>query len=572
MRELIASLRGKKRAALTTLLGVLTIAGIILFASFINPPSEKGQQFFFGLSLARTVVAGPFFILLLMTGLALFLSIYKGWQWQSGFEPRLDTLAARHAASMLAFLYLLAVLTGTLLLLTIPPIPSPLMVLEPVRVRMLAPLGWLFLFSLAFIVFLKLFYAEALKEQGFLRALEKSILVFGIFLFTYFFYEHFAALIGWVNKTKYSYWNVLAGEFLKGRLYIENPPANTHDLTHYNGRWYVPSPPLPAVLMMPLAYLVGAENIGTASFSMFFGAVNAAILFLILEQLSARQWVKLSRPAGLWLVLLFAFGTPHLWVSINGRFWFVSQIVTVTFLALAVLGALRSWSPWLIGLCIGLAVGARPNGLMSWPFAFAIAMQILKEKEARVDFKQIVSWTIKSAIPIGVIVLSLFLYNYARFEDFFDFGYVTIDGNPVIVYNAQTYGLFSFHYVLYNLRVMFLYLPEIRFGGEWPILPSGAGMSIFATTPALLYLFRRYEGKWWIWGAWSTVLLNFLLLALYHNTGMDQFGYRYILDVIIPLIALIAWIWKRKLPWHFILLVILSFLINLYGSNWFMNG
>lgn len=572
MLNLFYTFQKNKRQTISAILGFLAIAGIVLFISFILPPSEQEQQFFWGLSVARFAIAVLFFVFLLVTFSAFFLSVKKGGQWQNEIEAKLDLLISQYSLLVLVLLYSFLMITGTILLLTIPPIPNSLISLEPVRVRLLAPLLWSFLSSLALIVLIKLFYSEKIREQTFICTVERGLLIFGVFLFTFFFYEHFAAWIGWVNKTKYSYWNLLAGEFLEGRLYIKNPPANTHDLTNYNGRWYVPSPPLPAVLMMPLAYVVGGNNISTAEFSMFFGAVNAVIVFLILEQLSFRQWIKLSRPNILLLVLLFAFGTPHLWVSINGRFWFVSQILTVTFLALAILGSLQLWSPWMIGLCIGLAISARPNGLMTWPFVFAVTMQILRENGETIDLKKIFLWAFKSALPIGAIIISLFIYNYARFENFFDFGYVTIDGNPVIVYNAQTYGLFSLHYVPYNLKVMFLYLPEIHLGGQWPILPSGAGMSLFVATPALVYLFHRYENKLWIWGAWLAVLFNFLLLVSYHNTGMDQFGYRYILDVAIPLIALLSVTFRKKIPWHFVLMIVLSILINLYGANWFMNG
>jgi hypothetical protein len=305
---------------------------------------------------------------------------------------------------------------------------------------------------------------------------------------------------------------------------------------------------------------------------MFFSAINAVLVFLILDQLIRRQWVKLSRNNALLLVLLFAFGTPHLWVGISGRFWFVSQILTVTFLSIAVLAALKSWSPWIVGVCIALAVGTRPNGLMSWPFVFAITIQNWTEERGNVSFKQLFGWSLKTVIPIAAAVAGLLLYNFARFDNFLDFGYVTINGDPGIVKNAQTHGLFSMYYLPYNLRVMFLYLPEIHWGGRWPILPSGAGMSIFLTTPALIYLVHRYERKWWILGAWAAVFFNFALLVLYHNTGKDQFGYRYILDALVPLVVLLATGLGKKVRWGFIVLLLLSIIINLYGTNWFMNG
>jgi hypothetical protein len=119
---------------------------------------------------------------------------------------------------------------------------------------------------------------------------------------------------------------------------------------------------------------------------------------------------------------------------------------------------------------------------------------------------------------------------------------------------------------------MFFYVPAIQPGSQWPILPSTTGMSIFLTTPPLLYLFHRYERPWWILGAWASVVLNFLILVLYHNTGAHQFGYRYILDAIIPLLALLAVAIGPKVRWLFILLLLFSIAFNLYGTYWFING
>ena len=572
MTEYFREFLKNKRQIITIVLSLMAIVGSILFASFVYPPSEVGQQIYLGLSRVRLITAFFFLFFLLVNIGAVFLSINKWWHWQENFEEILQLWILKKTTLVLAALYLLTVTMGAILLLTIRPIPVSFVFLEPVRVRMLGPITWLFIIGSLVIVLIKFLYAEKLEKEENYHLLDKLLLISGIVLFTFFFYEHIASLIGWVGKIKYSYWNLLAGNFLDGRLFLSNPPHNTHDLTLYKGEWYVPSPPVPAILMMPLAYLVGAENISTADFSMFFSAVNAAVVFLIFDQLIHHRWVVLSRTSVLWLVILFAFGTPHLWVGISGRFWFVSQILTVTFLALAILAALKSWSPWIIGICIGLAVGTRPNGLMSWPFVFAIAMQIMKEEQGGINFKKIFAWSLKSAIPITATILGLLFYNYARFENFLDFGYVTINGDPGIVENAKTHGLFSTYFIPYNLRVMLFYFPKILWGTRWPILPSGAGMSIFLTTPPLIYLFHRYEGRWWIIGAWAAVLLNLMLLLLYHNSGRDQFGYRYILDVLVPLVVLLAAALGKKIPWHFILLLFVSIIINIYGADWFMNG
>jgi hypothetical protein len=199
-------------------------------------------------------------------------------------------------------------------------------------------------------------------------------------------------------------------------------------------------------------------------------------------------------------------------------------------------------------------------------------MQVLKETQGKVDLKQAIQWSLKTIPPIALAISGLLFYNYIRFDNFLDFGYATINGDPDVVHNVQTWGTFSPHFIWTNLQVMLFKLPWIHLGSQWPIEPSSIGMSIFLTTPPLIYLFRRYPKQWWIIGAWVAVFFNVVLLILYHNTGSQQFGYRYILDFLVPLIALLAVRLGKKIPWHFILLVLASVVINLYGANWFMNG
>jgi len=422
-----------------------------------------------------------------------------------------------------------------------------------------------------FVIVLRNTAKEEENKTHLISRLDQILTLFGLFIITFFLYAHFAALIGWVGKTKYSFFDLLAESFLQGQLYIENPPY-THDLTLYKGKWYAPMPPLPAVLLMPLAYLVGATNISTSYLSMVASAFNGVLLFLILKELNARKWISLSTCGIFILVILFLFGTPHLWMGISGRGWYFSQILTLLFLALAAYATLRKKSVWLIGALIAIAITARPTGIMTSPFYFAIAMQIKKEEGMEVTLKEAAQWIAKTIPSIVLAIIGLLFYNYFRFENFFDFGYVTVNAGPEIVHNVQTWGTFSTHFIPINLQVMLFKLPFWNPGGRWLIEPSATGMSIFLTTPALLYLFRRYSKDWWVIGSWAAVFLTVGLLSLYHNTGAHQFGYRYILDFLVPLMVLLAVGFKKKTPWLFQMLVIISIAINLYGTHWFMNG
>lgn len=550
---------------------ILAISGTFLLFDFLGTRSEAGNQFLFGFSRARFVVGVLFSFLLVLNFVAIFYVYYIAGKSWNGVENKVNSWVANHLLLAFTLCCSIAVTTGVALLILIPPVIRTFISFEQIGRQVWGFLLWLFIASLLLIILLRTSYRNFFRESWVVHLIDRSLLLAGIFIFVFFSYEHLLIWMGAANQSRYSYWNLLAEDFLHGRLYLQSPPQ-THDLTMYDGKWYVPMPPSPAILMIPLAYLVGGVNIDTSDFSIVLSAINVVLVFLTLDQMNKRKWVRLSYIGMLLIVALFAFGNPHLWVGIRGRAWFVSQIVTVTFLALAVFGTIRSWSPWLVGISIGFAIGSRPNAIMTWPFVFAIAMQILKERNGNVNFKQILVWTIKSMLPIGMAVAGLLLYNYARFQDLFNFGYVTISGDPNIVANARTYGLFSLHYVPDNLKAMFINLPAIQLGSRWPILPSTVGTSMFLVTPPLIYLFHRYGREWWVLGAWVSIFFNFLLLVTYHNTGAHQFGYRYILDTILPIVALLALSLRGRITWHYVFLLIVSIAFNIYGAFWFING
>ncbi len=543
------------------------LAGIALLASFFRQPSDSDSQYLLGLSRARLAFGALFLLLVLLNAVGALLAGKQILPNQERFEKRMDNLLSKNSGVVMAVLHFMTLIAAATLLFIFSPIAETLTSLEPLRLRMAGFISWLVMLGFVLSFLFRLSYTD-LNKSASLEILDRVFLALVIFLVIFFSYQYLFHWVGGEYQTRFTYFNLLAEQFVQGKLYLENP-AQTYDLVFFDGKWYVPMPPAPAILMMPLAYLIGGSAISSHVFSIAFSALNSVLLFLILEQTRRLGWINLSHNYMVWLVALFAFGTPHLWVGLSGQAWFLSQIVAVSLIAFAAFATLKSWSPWVVGVSIGLAVATRPNSIISWLFVFAIAAQMMKDNPSAI--KQMMAWAIKSAAPILLAIIGLLMYNYARFGTFADFGYTTLNGDPEIIANAQTHGLFSPHFILSNLRVMLFNFPLIRPDARWPIQPSGNGMSIFLVTPVFFYLFRRYERQWWILGAWATVFCGLGLLLMYHNTGSRQFGYRYILDVIAPLILLLAAALRDRIPWHFFALLSLSILINLYGAYWFFN-
>lgn len=575
MLNLLRKFQPDRKLTAALFLAISAISGFVAFAQFVLPRSKPADQLLFGLSASRLLMAAVWLGLLLLNLWLIWLLLR-----QKDFERKALDVFTQRQALILGILYAGLFLIGAFLLFNQPPVLRPFRFLASTYLRLGGFLTWVFIANLALVILLRILAAESLKQDRWVARLDTLLGSLSLFCLTIFLYWQVAVLINWVNKGRYAFWDLLVAQLLQGKLYIENPPY-IHDLTLYDGKWYVPMPPLPAFVMLPIAYLLGVEEINPSLLSIVYSAINGALVFLVLRSLAQRKWLELSWNGLFWLMVVFLFGTPHLWVGISGRGWYVSQILTVLCLALSVYAALRAWPAWVVGAFLGLAMLARPNSLMTWPFVFAISMQILRESQGKTSWKQAFSWSLKSAIPVTLAVLTLMTYNYLRFGDIRDFGYTTVNAGPDIVENVQKHGLFSPHFAPNNLYVMFLKPPQINWGAPWPTEPKGAlwpidptttGMSIFATTPVFLYLFRRYSKQWWILGAWAAVLCNLVMLSLYSNTGAHQFGYRYVLDFITPLMLMLAVGVGKRVPWHFILLALFSIVINIYGAYWFMNG
>jgi hypothetical protein len=205
-----------------------------------------------------------------------------------------------------------------------------------------------------------------------------------------------------------------------------------------------------------------------------------------------------------------------------------------------------------------------------WLAIVALVIQ-LNLKDKKVNWKYVLKWGVLSAIPVILGAGFLLYYNYIRFGNFFDFGYVTINGAAKIVQNAQKYGLFNLHFVPFNLRSMFMALPELIPQCGYYLF-RGDGISIIMTTPAIIYVLRKFNLSWWLGGCWFSIILSIALLAMYSNNGANQYGYRYIMDFIVPVIMIIAYNAGERISGFFKALIIGSFVINYYGAiSWFKS-
>ena len=115
--------------------------------------------------------------------------------------------------------------------------------------------------------------------------------------------------VGRVNTPSSAYWGELADAFAHGRLYLENP-SGFHDLTFFDRHWYVPNPPLPAILLLPYALITrNASQLNTSIYSAIIGAINAGILYLTLKETVKKGLFELSDSGIVWLTIAVVLGS-----------------------------------------------------------------------------------------------------------------------------------------------------------------------------------------------------------------------------------------------------------------------
>lgn len=390
-----------------------------------------------------------------------------------------------------------------------------------------------------------------------------------IFLLALMAYWGAAQLFQQTDTPDVAYFNHLAAAFLEGQLHLANPPS-THDLTFHAGRWYVPFPPLPALLMLPWIALRGLPALNTTFFCALFGALNVTLVFLLLNALAQRGQLNLSRSGMLWLTALFGLGSVHWYMATIGSVWFVAQICTVTFVALAVWAAAATGSPWWTGTALACALLARPNVLLTWPLLLGIAAGHLTAEPMlswRLPWRALIGWSVRSAVPIALAVGILLIYNAARFGHPLDFGYLNENVAEALAPNLQTYGQFNLRYLPKNVWAMWLAGPQWQADHNfWR--PDPEGMSLLLTTPALIYLVRARGRSLLIAGGWVALLLLMIPLLLYYNTGWWQFGYRFSLDFMIPVVVLLAVAGGIRFSWPMRLLILAGIVVNAYGLYW----
>lgn len=358
------------------------------------------------------------------------------------------------------------------------------------------------------------------------------------------------------QTTPHDYFGRLAYALARGEFWLDGAPLGEIELGR-GGHFYNVQPPLVGILLVPLVPFDTAPRIETFLCALL-GALSAAPLYLALRAL------QVPRTLSIWTTVLSLFGTT-LWVTaVDGRSWFGAHTAAVFFATLALWLAATKRSPLFIGMALGAATLART------PLAFAAPGLLLlarREGDSPRDLARAALVLGAGALPFACIQMA---YDYARW------------GNPFDIYGPQLHqaghpdfarGYFSLEYLPRHIYAILFAAPAFVDGQLFFLRAPSVGMSLLATTPALLWLARSAHAAWSLPAGRAVALaagMVFLPNLLFATVGYEQYGYRRILDAqpfLMYLLALgagwsgTAWLPAPRL---FRFAVVLSVAITLY--------
>jgi hypothetical protein len=368
------------------------------------------------------------------------------------------------------------------------------------------------------------------------------------------------------NQSDTDGWFPLANALLHGHFYIDNSRPWIELVPGGSGRYYLPFPPIPAVVLTPVVAILGQGFSDTSGVTALSGAANVLLVWAMLRGLG------LATRATFVLTMAFAFGSEAFYVAATGGVHLWTETLAMTFILAALNLALRGSWPWLVGVLYGLAVGCRPTLLLTGP-AFVVlywqaggwlsarggtgdagdepavgpapagSRSALRDRmavwrsAARPALEDIIRRADAAAIAslmLGAILVGIWLalFNLYRFGSPLEFGYDLIrgpNGDSVLSEPWYSNGIVSPLYLPRGLFTMLLRGWDFNENFPW-VEPNWAGCSIVFTTPIIVFLARARWRDPLVVAGWLGLVLPVGLDLMHGNPGFAQFGYRFILD------------------------------------------
>ncbi len=343
-----------------------------------------------------------------------------------------------------------------------------------------------------------------------------------------------------------------SNSFINGHLDI---PFHA-DVTLANGKYYWPQGPFPSLILIPFQLFFGGQ---------FDQSVMQPLLILLLSVVL----FKLAKNKGFnnlncfFLTYAFLFASIVIGIITEPCYSFFAHVVTMM-LSSFFLFEYETRKRWaILGLVGGAILATRPTGGIIIMLAGLVLLfsKFTKEKYLQLSY---------FLTPIFLSIISLLLFNFIRFQDFFNNGYLKNDVGDYLD-SLRKFGVFSpvhfisnfYYYFLISVQPIIQNSTHLKF----PYFTyNPVGLSFFIVSPFFLYSLKTLNflnTKLKIY--WASILITLAILLFYYNPGWVQFGPRLTSDFMPILYLLTLYSFKdKKLSRTEILIIILSSILNCY--------
>lgn len=363
----------------------------------------------------------------------------------------------------------------------------------------------------------------------------------------------------------------LAQSFLQGKFYFLDGSRSWGDSVFYKGHYFWPLGPFPSILLTPFVYIFNLKNIffyqGYLQFFLTLG------VFYFCRKIA--KHFGFSEKDSLFLSFAFCFATVYQQIALVSWSWYFVQAVTTLLIFWAISEYLTKRRFWLIGTIFALICMSRFTAGLGILF---FLLNILSEvKKSFYEKAKNLSQLLAPVVLAGILLL---LYNYFRFENIWDNGYVETNNSTLTSvqrFELENYGLFSLKNIPTNFYYYFIKTVDPTtldvqsshgntYVLKFPFVRAGfPGVGFFITSPIFLYIFKADFRKKINKFALYTIVLILILLLTYYWPGYRQTGPRYMLDLLpFAYLILLSCFKGKKLSNFIVALIIFSSFFNFY--------
>jgi hypothetical protein len=370
------------------------------------------------------------------------------------------------------------------------------------------------------------------------------------------------------------YYNYLGRAFAAGHLYLPIQPApevlalpnpydpatavdfKMHDMAYRNGRYYLYHGPAPALLLFAPFRLITRHDL-PENFALFL-LCYGGFLFSAAALLRLTDLAGVRVPPAILAMLLLALAVcqclPYLmsrvWVyeiAIGGAYFFTSAALYFLF---------RGW--WAgAGLMFGLAVASRPHMV----FVAVIALVVIAGQ------RKLRPYLPTFAATLALTGLAIAAYNYARFDNPFEFGirylFAGVNQNRIhLTFANLVPGLYNFALAAPEFHPVFPWVHIVTRPMTFPpgyFIEPTAGALWLAPFLFAAFAIPRSPIRAWLWMLTGSSVAILIFLAA---TGFTT--QRYEVDFL-PLVVLAALAVCAIRRWYAALipLILCSAIVNL---------